>query len=181
MLETVAGSASHDPAIPRLWMLVDDETMVRGILVLTNSRLQQRSSLQQRKAKLQIATRRLHTLRRGHSIAVRWIKTWSTGIVSQLEPTPLASGNAIEELLSVVDPNGQLLFEEPGVAGWRAKEIDFLPGRLHSIADQCWEKASKPWTARKNIAVRSEVARSRRGTRSFPTRSPTRLSTARRP
>src|SRR5262245_56326015 len=101
----MAGSASHDPAISRSRMLVNDETMVRRVLILTNSRFQQRSYLQRRKAEFQIASCCFHALRRGHSIAVGWIKTWPTRIVRQLEAAPLISRNTIKELFPVVDPD----------------------------------------------------------------------------
>ena len=152
----MAGSTADNPAISSFWMLVDNEAMVRRILILTDSRLQQRSSLQGRKSKLQIAARRLNTFEAGHAVAVGWIKTWSTGIVRQFEPSPLASGNAIEEILSVVDPNRQLLFEESRVTSRRAKEKDLLPRGRHSIANQFRKKTSQPRPAGKNVVIGRE-------------------------
>src|SRR2546427_11949502 len=63
VLEPVARAAAHEPDVVRAGMTIDDEVLVRTLLVLAHARLEQRRAGEPRKAVPQVVARRTQPLR----------------------------------------------------------------------------------------------------------------------
>src|SRR5258705_76707 len=105
MLETVSRAAPHQPHVPRRRMPVDDEVVVRGVLVLAHTPLEQGRPFQLREAKAQVVARRSQALIAGQALAARGVERGPVRVVRDLEPAPLIPGNPVHEARSVIGPN----------------------------------------------------------------------------
>ena len=98
MLEAVAGPAANDPDIFRFGMVVQDEILIRGVLVLTDTAFSQRSVGQRRKTQPKITACSSQSLRRDLALHGGGINDRSTCVVRDLEAAPVIPRNAIEEV-----------------------------------------------------------------------------------
>src|SRR5712672_1151399 len=102
-------------------MPVNDEIMIRSILVLAHTRFEQRGILHSREAKGKVFARRLESLGTGHPLTCVGIKFRAANVVGNLESTPLSlrnktSRNAVHESVAVVGPHRKLVLQKPVVA-----------------------------------------------------------------
>src|SRR5690349_3004260 len=157
VLEAVSRASAHEPRISRRRMTVDDEVLVRRVLVLAHARLEQRSVLERRKSVPEVLTSGAQRLGRGQAFAARGIERGPARIVRDLEPPPLIAGNAIHEMRAVVGPNRERFLGEATIAARRAEEEDFLPRGPHTVADHIGEQLPKPRPAGEDVAVGDEA------------------------
>ena len=134
VLETVAGASTYQPHVVQMWMAIEYEMFVRTVLVLTHSRLEQRSSLEAGESELDILACRRQCRGGVRSLSGRGIERLAATIVSDLEPTPLASWNSVEDRLAVIDPNRKVGGRVAMVSGRRAEIKDFLASRADTIS-----------------------------------------------
>src|SRR6185503_13350358 len=74
VLEAVPRAAAHEPGVRRRGVAVDDEMVVRRVLVLADARLEQRRPLQFGETVRDVIAHRLHRLRARRTVAVRRIE-----------------------------------------------------------------------------------------------------------
>src|SRR5215472_16070330 len=146
----MARPATNDPDIFDFGMAVQHEILIRRVLVLAHTALNQRSLSQRRKAQPNIGTGSCQPLRRDHTFHRSGVNDWATCVVSHLEATPVVSGNAVEQMFTMIDPNRKLCFSEMQVACPCTKEEHLLTsGNNHG--SQKGEDFPQPGITGKNI------------------------------
>src|SRR5215470_580891 len=113
MFEAVARSSAYEPHIPCRWMTIDDEIVIRCLLVLADASLQEWRVSHSWEAKRYIIASQSEALLAYHSFTCGRIKNGSTRIVCDLEAACLVPRNAIHEASAMIGPHGQMLFVKP--------------------------------------------------------------------
>ena len=148
VLEAVAGSSAHNPALRPLRMAIDDEVAGRGVLVHTDARFHKRGVAQRRNAATGKLSSELH-LRRIDDTRDRFgIDHWTVAIDADLHPASIEIGEAVQPCREIY-PHW-----EPGRRAARRVEIQHF---LTSGPDPCPNRFGKhprqPGTARKDVGV----------------------------
>ena len=127
--------------------------LIRRLLVLAYTRLQQRRILQGRETVAEIGARGLQRRGCGCPLARRGIEDGTSRVVGHLEAAPLVARDTVHERCAVVRPHGHCIFGEALIARGRAEKEDFLPRGADAIADDIREQRSEPRTAGEDEAV----------------------------
>src|SRR5207247_6082554 len=93
VLEPVARAAAHEPDVVRAGMTIDDEVLVRTLLVLAHARLEQRSAGEPRKAVAQVVARRAQPHRTRLPLPCGGIERRAAHVVRHLEAPPPVAGD----------------------------------------------------------------------------------------
>src|SRR5438270_4716990 len=123
-------------------MPVDKKVAVRGLLVLADASLNQRSIFQGREAEADVFANFPQCFRTRHALSVRRIEVRPAAIVGNLEAPAIAAGNSVAEFAAVIRPHGHRLIAEAVVASGRAKEENILLRRSYQIAEGLREQRS---------------------------------------
>ena len=134
-------------------MAVEEEVLVRRILVLANACFQQRRPAHPGKAVFHILTDLAQTFRGRHSLAQCRIESRTTHIGGHLETAPLVPRNAVKQLAAVIDPGWHLRFEIARIARGCAKEKHLLARGVNHVAQQGREHLAEPGAATKRVRV----------------------------
>src|SRR3989454_3013268 len=158
VLEPVARAAAHEPDGVGAGMTIDDEVLVRTLLVLANPRLEQRGAGEPGKAVPEVLARRAQPLRRRLSLPRGGIERRTARVVRHLKAPPPVAGDPVHEARAVVRPDGQGLLGEPRVARRRPEEEDLLARGAHQIADHVGEQATEPGARGEHVRVGAQHA-----------------------
>src|SRR5437660_2208240 len=109
-------------------MTINDEVAVGSLLVLADSSLDQRSSLQRRKAEVEIFANSVQCFRADDPLAGSGVERRAAGVDSYFEAAPVVSRNAVDESSVVISPDRQLPVAEARIAGGCAEEEYILLG-----------------------------------------------------
>src|SRR5581483_2422210 len=106
-------------------MTVHDEMIVGRLLVLADSRLDERCVLHSRKAQAKVLANSAQPIGINHALAVSGIERWSSSVVGDFEAAALVSGNTVAETVAMLSPYGKVTVVEALSRG-HAKEEDIL-------------------------------------------------------
>jgi len=133
VLESMPRSSTDQPDIFVLRMAVDDEMTVRRLLILADTRFDQRCIFQGREAEGDVFTDILQRFGIDYAFAARWIEVRSAGVVGDLESTAIAAWDAVVKLATMICPHRTVRIVESCVSRRSAKEEDVLLGGADKI------------------------------------------------
>src|SRR5438270_5733233 len=135
-------------------MAVDDQVVVRSVLVLTDSRFDQRSVFHSWKAKRHVLANGFQLFCAHHPLSPRGVKYRPTSIVGNFKSTTFVPRNAIEELVPVIRPHGQILIVESWVTHRSSEEKHVLLRGTDLVAKHLGKNLPEPGTASEYILIR---------------------------
>src|ERR1051326_7542946 len=138
-------------------MPIQNEMMVRAILVLAYARFQKRRMLNSWEAHCHIRPRFLYRFRRDGSVACSRVEFLPTRIIRDFEAAPLVAWNSIKWRIPVVDPRRQLFLAKARIS-CRSAEKEYLLARwCNPASDDIGKYLSKPGTAREYELVGGDL------------------------
>src|SRR5438552_1247391 len=147
-------AAAHQPDVLHPGMAIHDKVRVWCLLVLANTRFDERRILQGREAECEIFADLAQQFLTDHSLAGSRIEGRATRVVGDLESAPSVSGYAVEEAVHVVAPDWKMPAVEAVVARWQPEEKHVLLSRTYQLSNRVGKHCSQPWPASEDVMVR---------------------------
>src|SRR5581483_3299802 len=136
-------------------MTVHDEMIVGRLLVLADSRLDERCVLHRRKAQAKVLANSAQPIRVDHSFAVCGIERGPSCVVGNFEAAALVSGNAVAKTVAMLSPYGKMTVVEALSRG-HTKEEDILLGGTNAVPDRLRKQFAQPWSAGEHVLIRRD-------------------------
>ena len=134
-------------------MTVEQEMLIRGVLVLAHARFEQRRAAHAGKSEFHILPGFRQAVGGRQALAYGRIECRTADIGGHFEATPLVSRNAVEQRAAVIDPGRYAGFKITRIARGSAEEKNFLAGGVNQVAKQAGEHLAQPGTAAEHISV----------------------------
>src|SRR4029077_4644051 len=134
-------------------MPVDDEVGIGCLLILADTGFDQGSIFQGREAEREVIADVLNCFQVDQPFAGGGIEGWPARVGGEFEAAVVAAGNAVEKVVAVVAPDGQVFVRETRIASGGSEEQDCLLGGGYQVANRLWEQTAEPGAAGENIEV----------------------------
>src|SRR6202451_2531730 len=157
MLKSMPRPSAQQPDILHARVAVNDEVSVGGLLVLADAGFDQRRVFQRGEAEGDVFAGGAQCFFADNSFARSWIEGGAAGVVGDFEAAMVVAGDAVEEAVAMVGPDGQFGVGKAGVSGGRAEEEDVLPGGANQIADGLGKQFAQPRAAGEDVDVCFEL------------------------
>src|SRR5207302_7588463 len=91
-----------------------------------------------------------------HPLPRSWVEIRPTCVVGNLEPSPLISGDAVQEMLPMIRPDRQFPLLKSLISRRRAEEEHILFSRTNPVSNHLRKEFPQPWTAGEYILIRNQ-------------------------
>ena len=137
-------------------MPIHDEVVVGSLLILADSRLDQRRVFHGRKAQGQVFAHGSQPVGIHYPLAVGGVEGRAAGVVGDFEAASLVAGNAVAEAVAVLGPNRKMAVVEVLLRRRHAEKEHILLGGTDAVSNGFGKQLAHPRAAGEHVTVAGE-------------------------